>query len=276
MTELILYFTIYAVIGYIAEVVTCSVSQKRVVNRGFLFGPVVPLYGFGALIILFATSLFGSPVVIDEPLAFSSDLSVILPDFARTFLISLVACSLLEYFTSFALEKIFHIRLWDYSVKEKIHLNGRICLKNSLLFGLGGVVIVHWLHPLIARAVFWFNPTIRIALAILFVTMFLLDTFVSSVAIKRAVKVTDFGQIVGDQTNEIKRQCAKMIGQFIQLWRGADPRILAKKARHEFERRQKMLTERFEASMKRRQARFEANMRRREAQFKNLTRKKGK
>ncbi|MDO4987156.1 MAG: putative ABC transporter permease [Candidatus Saccharibacteria bacterium] len=276
MAELVLYFTIYAVFGYLAEVITCSVSQKRVVNRGFLFGPVVPIYGFGALIILFAASLFDNPVIIDEPLSFSSDLSVILPDFARTFLLSLIACSVLEYFTSLALEKIFKVRWWDYSVKEKIHLNGRICLKNSLLFGLGGVVIVHWLHPLVARAVHWLSPTARLILAIVFLTLFLLDTFVSVAAVKRAVKVTDFGKIVGDQTNEIKRQCTRMLGQFVQLWRGADPRILARRAHEEFEKRQKMLTDRFNASMKRRQARFEASMRRREARFKNLTRKKGK
>jgi len=276
MTELILYFTVYAVIGYIAEVVTCSIIQKRIVNRGFLFGPVVPLYGFGTLIILFSTSLFGSPVILDGPLSFSSDLSVILPDFARTFIVSLIACSVLEYFTSLALEKIFHVRLWDYSVKEKIQLNGRICLKNSLLFGLGGVAVVHWLHPLIARAVLYLNPTLRTALALICLILFALDTLMSTAAIRRAVKVTDFGKIVGDQTNEIKRQCMRMLGQFVQLWRGADPRVLAHKAREEFERRQKLLTDRFNASMKSRQQKFEASMRRREAQFKNLTAKKGK
>lgn len=269
-----LYFTIYSVFGYIAEVVTCSVSQKRVVNRGFLFGPVVPLYGFGALIILLSTSLFGRPVIVDEPLNFSTDLSVILPDFLRTFLISLVACSILEYFTSLALEKLFHVRFWDYSVKEKIHLNGRICLKNSLLFGFGGVLVVHFLHPWIAKAVLWLDPTVRAALAGLCLAMFLLDTFVSTCAVRRAVRVTDFGKIVGDQTNEIKRQCARMLGQFFQIWRGADPRILARRAREEFEKRQKLLTEKFNASMKRREARFDARMKRLEDQFKHH--KKGK
>lgn len=288
----VLYFTIYAVIGYIVEVVGCSVSQKRVVNRGFLFGPVVPIYGFGALIILIANSLLISPLIASgfNPVALgSTDLnsatSSITIDtlfsgstpvaLASVFLISLIACSLLEYFTSFALEKLFHIRWWDYSTKTKLNLNGRICLKNSLLFGLGGIVIIFWVHPLVSRAVLWLDPAVRLTLAIIALVLFALDTFVSTAAVKRAVKVTDFGKIVGDQTNEIKRQCSRMLGQFIQIWRGADPRVLAKKARDEFEKRQKLLADRFYANMKRREERFAEKMYLREARFKNL-KKKGK
>lgn len=233
--EYVLYFTIYAVIGYILEVVGCSISQKRVVNRGFLFGPVIPIYGFGALLILFANNFFNGDST---------------TDLLAIFIISLLTCSVLEYFTSFALEKLFHVRWWDYSETNKFNLNGRICLKNSLLFGISGVIIMLYLHPWISRAVLWLDPTVRTILAIILLCLFALDTFISTAAVKRAVKVTDFAKTVGDQTNEIKKQCAKMLGQFIQIWRGADPRILAKRAREEFEKRQHMLAERLRGKRK--------------------------
>ncbi len=229
--NLTIYFTIYAVVGYIIEVVSCSMAQRHFVNRGFLFGPAIPIYGFGALLILWSTSCVSSNL----PL---------------TFLVSLITCSVLEYLTSLLLEKLFHVRWWDYSEVTRLHLHGRICLKNSLAFGICGVGVVHWLHPAVSRAVLWLSPVVRIWTAAALLILFMVDTVASVCAVKRAVRLTDFGKIVGDQTNEIKRQCLRMLAQFVQIWRGADPRVLAKHAREEFEKRQKMLAERLSARVK--------------------------
>src|SRR5690554_3661223 len=94
------FFFIYALFGYIVEVIYCSIGEKRVVNRGFLHGPYLPIYGFGALLILICfSSLYDRPLLL--------------------FVCSMVATTALEYLTSFILEQLFQSKLWDYS-KRKI------------------------------------------------------------------------------------------------------------------------------------------------------------
>lgn len=283
--NLALYFFIYAFIGYLSEVVACSVVQKKMVNRGFLFGPIVPVYGFGALLILGATyplthaadflastSAFtdaGASVTFTSALADAgtSVASVPLASFLEplssnppllilaVFVVSAVVCSILEYLTSFLLEKLFHLRYWDYSHKFA-NLHGRICLQNALIFGLGGVIAALWAHPLVAQFVAWLNPTFRTVTAIVLLTFITLDTLSSSCAAKRAARIFDFTKVVGDQTNEIKHQTRRMFVQFFQLWRGADPAKLVEKAHADFEARQ----QRFRARIAARQKKLEAKI----------------
>ncbi len=106
----------------------CSAGQRKLCEkRGFLNGPVCPIYGHGALVVLLC--LHGG---CKNPLL--------------TFLLGAVLTSLVEYITSFAMEKLFHMRWWDYS-QYKFHLNGRICLLNSTLFGLASVFLCHFANP---------------------------------------------------------------------------------------------------------------------------------
>jgi uncharacterized membrane protein len=128
-----LYFFIYAMIGYIIEVIYCSIPLKRLVNRGFLHGPYLPIYGFGALLVVIPLMFFNAhPILV--------------------FCIAVLLPSMLEYKTSFLLEKIFHTKLWDYS-KNFANINGRVCLLNSTLFGLMGLGATYYLHPALTRAV---------------------------------------------------------------------------------------------------------------------------
>lgn len=128
-----LYFYMYAIIGYICEVIYCSIPLKRLVNRGFLHGPYLPIYGFGALLVVVPLMFFNThPILV--------------------FLIAVLLTSSLEYVTSFLLEKIFHTKLWDYS-KNFGNINGRVCLLNSTLFGMMGLVATYWLHPALVRLV---------------------------------------------------------------------------------------------------------------------------
>lgn len=124
-------FVLYSFLGWACETVFCSIAQRRFVNRGFLNGPFCPIYGFGALLIL---SLFGRYQ--DDLLAF--------------FLLSIVATSAVEYVTSFLLEKLFRLSLWDYSGR-RWNLNGRICLRNSLLFGVMALLTAKVIHPQVTR-----------------------------------------------------------------------------------------------------------------------------
>ena len=118
----------YSIIGWCGEMVYCSICQRKLCEkRGFLNGPVCPIYGHGALVVLLC--LHGG---CKNPLL--------------TFLLGAVLTSLVEYITSFAMEKLFHMRWWGYS-QYKFHLNGRICLLNSTLFGLASVFLCHFANP---------------------------------------------------------------------------------------------------------------------------------
>ena len=121
------YFLLYAIIGWSCEVVYCSIPEKKFINRGFLNGPYCPIYGVGAMIIVFLLGPY-----IHNPV--------------EVFLIGMITTSVLEYITSWGMEKTFHAKWWDYST-YKFNINGRICLKNSVLFGVMSLVLMYLLHP---------------------------------------------------------------------------------------------------------------------------------
>ena len=154
-----LYFIIYSVLGWAAETIYCSVPQKHFVERGFLRGPLCPIYGAGAVIILWALE----PYINNIP---------------TIFILGLILTSLLEYITSFLMEKLFHMRWWDYS-KHRFNINGRVCLLNSTLFGLLCVVLTEVIHPPIKDLVHCLpDPALFVTAAILF-ALFVTDTIVS-------------------------------------------------------------------------------------------------
>lgn len=124
-----LWFILYSVGGWIMETLLYMVVQRRVVKRGFLFGPLCPIYGVGA--ILATLTLYDR-----------------IDNIFLLFFIGMVMCTALEYVTHYVLEKLFHTTWWDYSNK-RFNIKGRICLKNSLMFGVGIVLIVRVLQPAI-------------------------------------------------------------------------------------------------------------------------------
>lgn len=159
----VLYFTIYSFLGWVCETVYCSIGQKKFVNRGFLNGPFCPIYGFGALAVI--TIL--SPFVENIPILFIA---------------SIIVTSLLEYVTSFILEKLFHMSWWDYS-NYKFNINGRVCLQNSLMFGVLSLFVMLVVHPAIDDFVSSINTKVAFVLSILFGTYFVVDTIITSTTI---------------------------------------------------------------------------------------------
>ena len=127
ITQLFLLFLFYSFVGWCCEEVYVSSLQKKFVYRGMLYGPICPIYGFGALAILYLLYPWRQT-------------------YGRLFFASLIITSILEYITSWVLEKLFHAKWWDYSTKF-CNLNGRVCLLNSVLFGILGVLFEHFLHP---------------------------------------------------------------------------------------------------------------------------------
>lgn len=131
------WFMIYSVIGWIYETLLCSFTQKRFVYRGFLVGPYCPIYGCGALIIIFALGNVQNPVVI--------------------FLLGVLLTCSLEYFTSWAMEKLFHAKWWDYS-NRKFNIRGRVCLLGAVAFGSFSVLLLKCVHPRIESLTGKINP----------------------------------------------------------------------------------------------------------------------
>ena len=125
-----LWFVLYSFIGWMYESILCSVAGKKLVNRGFLNGPVCPVYGTGAVAVVFVLS----PLK-DEPLAL--------------FLTSALLTTSLEYLTSGAMENMFHARLWDYS-KRFLNFHGRVCLRGFVAFGAMSALVVRYVHPRVA------------------------------------------------------------------------------------------------------------------------------
>jgi len=148
-------FIIYSFIGWTCEVLYCSIYQKKFVNRGFLYGPICPIYGCGALIIFFFLM----------PLAYN----VLLLFFSAMFLMSV-----LEYFVSWAMEKLFDTKWWDYS-HYKFNINGRVCLLNSTLFGVMGVIAVKFVHPMVLKLIYSLNDFWTKTFAIILLSTFIVD-----------------------------------------------------------------------------------------------------
>ena len=133
--HLILMFFFYSFLGWCMEVVLKYIQLHRFVNRGFYTDPVCPIYGSGAVLITLVVQW----------------LSPLESAVGTTFTISFLLCGALEYFTSLVMEKRFHARWWDYSQKP-MNLHGRVWIGNLVLFGLGGVAVVHLMNPVLLES----------------------------------------------------------------------------------------------------------------------------
>ena len=156
-------FMIYSFLGYICEVIYVSIGRRKFTNRGFLYSPVCPIYGFGAIIILIS-------------------LNRLYNYWYLVFILGILLTSLLEYITSFIMEAIFHLRWWDYSNK-KYNINGRVCLLNSILFGILVLIVIYIINPFITNSIIN-NINGNITKFILFMLLFigfLLDFILSTI-----------------------------------------------------------------------------------------------
>lgn len=139
-TDMILYFFIYSFCGWLMETVLCSFQEKHFVNRGFLNGPICPIYGCGILLIL----IFLLPV--------RNTITNLVIAIPVIFVAGALLASIVEYATSWLMEKLFHARWWDYS-HIRFNLNGRICLVISLAWGGLATAFVYLVQPLFENLV---------------------------------------------------------------------------------------------------------------------------
>lgn len=138
------------------EVIFVTIQDRTLMNRGFLLGPYCPIYGLCAILMTFMFHIFQ-----DQPIVL--------------FCVAAFFCTFIEYLTGYILEKIFHARWWDYS-KNMFNLHGRVCLLNTCLFGILGVVLVRYINPVFVELL----STIPIPFFFIFGSFFLL-IFISDI-----------------------------------------------------------------------------------------------
>lgn len=175
-----LVFVTYSFVGWLMEVAHSIVCHKKFTNRGFLIGPLCPVYGFGTIIM---TLLLGH-----------------VTNIMTIFIVAMVASTILEYTTSFVMEKLFHVRWWDYS-HEPLNLNGRVSIRNSTMFGLMGVLVIKFANPIVFGFYNMMPAQIRLFVATIIMIVFLVDLAVSLWLII-GCRVT-VGTVNADATEEI-------------------------------------------------------------------------
>lgn len=187
IVDLVLLFFAYSLLGWCIEVVLKYREFHRFINRGFFTGPILPIYGSGAALIT---------LVVGNLSRFESG-------YGTTFALSFLICGLVEYLTSYVMEKRFHARWWDYSQKP-MNLHGRVWIGNLILFGLGGVAIIHILDPLLYRALDALPLSVKEIGACALLAIFAADYVLTHFMLKLVKVGVESSQ--ADNTEEISRE----------------------------------------------------------------------
>lgn len=184
ISKYFLIFFIYSVLGWIVESIYSSIIQKKIVDRGFLIGPYCPIYGIGAVIgISYLTQYKENAITI--------------------FFLGVIIASIIEYITSYLMEKMFKVRWWDYSNKL-FNINGRICGENAILFGLFTIIIIYLIEPPLENIISNINTSNLIILSTIIFITFTIDTIISYNIINSLKKNLSKIEIKKDSTYEIK------------------------------------------------------------------------
>jgi len=140
----IFYFFLYSALGWLVESIYCSVAAKKWINRGFLTGPMCPIYGTGAMVMTLCLSSLKAMDIAIPIFGYRLKITVVL-----VILAGMVLCDIVEFITSVLMEKLFHARWWDYSNKP-FNIQGRICLGHTMYWGLATLGFLYLVHPIVA------------------------------------------------------------------------------------------------------------------------------
>ncbi len=179
------YFIIYSFLGWIYETCYCTIHEKAWENRGFLYGPCIPLYGVGATL--------AQIIFIDIPCDTLRNAS-----YPVIFIVCAVGSFFLEYGTSYALEKKFHARWWDYS-EFALNIHGRVCLIFTMCFGFAGIIVTQIIIPPIMQGISLIPSVVIELLALIFMFIFGMDMALTISALTTFAK--EFERI-NDQINQ--------------------------------------------------------------------------
>ena len=185
--RLIIYFFIYSVFGWVLESVYKTISEKKFVNSGFLYGPICPIYGTGAILMILFLSSFKNNIFL-------------------LFLVGFVVLSIWEYFVGWLLEALFNTKYWDYT-QNKFNIKGRVCLANSVIWGILGVVFIGFLHPILNAQIIKVPQVILLYTNIVLVFFIIIDIVISVIRVNSMNSALDkfknIGEIIKEKLEEL-------------------------------------------------------------------------
>lgn len=182
----ILYFFVYGFLGWCTEVIFAAFKQHRFVNRGFLNGPICPIYGVGVTLVIACLEAFQSNLLL-------------------LYISSVILVTVLEGVTGWAMDKLFHNKWWDYS-KLPFNIGGYVCLLFSLIWGVACVFIVYFVHPLIHQVLSLIPHTAGIALIAILGIALLSDIIVTTSAIVKFNQYLERLKHITDELHAISNQ----------------------------------------------------------------------
>ena len=210
IVNLVLLFFVYAIAGWCMEVILKYRQFHRFINRGFLTGPWLPIYGFGAVLITLGVNAIAG----------------VEHSVGTTFLISFFLCGTVEYVASWIMEKRFHARWWDYSQKP-MNLNGRVWIGNLILFGLAGVGIEYLANPLLLNLFNRISLRARTIIACVLLVIIAADYVVTHFVLKLVKTGVETSQ--ADNTEEISKEVKLLLSDrnyFYSRFADAYPEVI--------------------------------------------------
>ncbi len=187
--NIVIYFILYSFLGWVMESIFRSICEKKLINTGFLRGPFCPIYGIGSIIMLLLLQRFENmPILL--------------------FLMSLIILTAWEYIVGVLLEKIFHTKYWDYS-NHRFNFQGRICLTNSIYWGILGVLFIKYIHPFIQSLILKIDSNILNYVLVILSVIFLVDMITTIINVKNInatlEKIENINKEIKEKLKEIRK-----------------------------------------------------------------------
>lgn len=182
ISNLLLYFFIYSFLGWVLESVYKSILLKKWVNSGFLYGPLCPIYGTGALIMILFLNSFKNNIFL-------------------LFIVGFFVLSVWEYFVGWLLETFFKTKYWDYT-KNKFNIKGRVCLLNSIIWGVLGIVFMEFIHPIIETKIVQNPINVIICTNVILSILGITDMILSIIKVNKMNKALDKFKELGDSLKQ--------------------------------------------------------------------------
>lgn len=202
--QILWYFYIYGFLGWCSEVAFAAIAHGKFVNRGFVNGPICSIYGFGVMSVL----LVLGPLKSSLWLLFGG---------------SVLFTSVIEYFTGWVLEKVFHDKWWDYS-KRPLNIKGYVCLEFSVLWGIACVFVVDVFQPLVAKVVDLIPKKLGWVLLGTFSALWIADNIITAMEIRKLPKKLRALQAIEDSLTAISDEIGEEIGDLYSHLRREGPR----------------------------------------------------
>lgn len=188
-TKFIAFFIIYSLFGWVLESIYKTIYEKKLINSGFLFGPFCPIYGIGAIIMYLILNEYKDNII-------------------HVFMVGVIVLSIWEYIVGYLLEKIFKTKYWDYSDK-KYNIHGRICLMNSIFWGILGVIFIYFIHPCISVFVEQVSTKSLYIVTYTMVIYLIIDLIISIINLneisKKIDKIKEISENIKQRLAEIKK-----------------------------------------------------------------------